>query len=41
MIGAGHVGAALVPLLVGLAFRVTLVDERPGMARPWTGWRTA
>lgn len=32
VVGAGHVGAALVPLLVRLAFRVTVVDERPGMA---------
>lgn len=31
VVGAGHVGAALAPLLVGLEFRVVLVDERPGL----------
>jgi xanthine dehydrogenase accessory factor len=29
VIGAGHVGSALVPLLVALEFRVVLIDERP------------
>ena len=28
MIGGGHVGSALAPLLVGLDFRVVLVEER-------------
>ena len=32
VIGAGHVGSALVPLLVALDFRVVVVDERPGLA---------
>lgn len=32
IVGAGHVGTALAPLLVGLGFRVTVVDERPGAA---------
>jgi xanthine dehydrogenase accessory factor len=32
VIGAGHVGSALVPLLITLEFRVVLVDERPGLA---------
>ncbi len=32
VIGAGHVGSALAPLLVALEFRVVLVDERPGLA---------
>jgi xanthine dehydrogenase accessory factor len=32
VVGAGHVGSALVPLLVVLDFRVVLVDERPGLA---------
>jgi xanthine dehydrogenase accessory factor len=32
VIGAGHVGSALAPLLVALDFRVVLVDERPGLA---------
>jgi xanthine dehydrogenase accessory factor len=32
VIGAGHVGSALVPLLIMLEFRVVLVDERPGLA---------
>jgi xanthine dehydrogenase accessory factor len=31
VIGAGHVGSALGGLLVGLGFRVVLVDERPGL----------
>lgn len=31
IIGAGHVGAALAPLLMDLDFRVVLVDERPGI----------
>ncbi len=31
VIGAGHVGSALGGLLVGLDFRVVLVDERPGL----------
>ena len=30
VVGAGHVGSALAPLLVGLDFRVVLLDERPG-----------
>lgn len=34
VIGAGHVGSALVPLLITLEFRVVLVDERPGLAAP-------
>ncbi len=32
VIGAGHVGSALVPLLVALDFRVVLIDERPTLA---------
>jgi xanthine dehydrogenase accessory factor len=32
VVGGGHVGAALAPLLVGLGFRVVVVDERPGIA---------
>jgi xanthine dehydrogenase accessory factor len=32
VIGAGHVGSALAPLLVALEFRVVLLDERPGLA---------
>lgn len=32
VVGAGHVGVALAPLLVRLGFRVTVVDERPGAA---------
>ena len=32
LVGAGHVGSALAPLLVGLDFRVVLVDERAGLA---------
>ena len=32
VVGAGHVGSALAPLLVGLDFRVVLVDERAGLA---------
>jgi xanthine dehydrogenase accessory factor len=32
VIGAGHVGSALVPLLVALDFRVVVVEERPGLA---------
>lgn len=32
LVGAGHVGAALAPLLVSIGFRVTVVDERPGAA---------
>lgn len=32
VVGAGHVGSALAPLLVALEFRVVLVDERPGLA---------
>jgi xanthine dehydrogenase accessory factor len=31
VIGAGHVGSALGGMLVGLDFRVVLVDERPGL----------
>ncbi|HYN56115.1 MAG TPA: XdhC family protein [Motilibacterales bacterium] len=30
VVGAGHVGSVLAPLLVGLDFRVVLLDERPG-----------
>jgi xanthine dehydrogenase accessory factor len=32
VIGAGHVGSALVRLLVALDFRVVLIDERPDLA---------
>jgi xanthine dehydrogenase accessory factor len=32
VIGAGHVGSALAPLLVALEFRVVLIDERPELA---------
>jgi xanthine dehydrogenase accessory factor len=32
VIGAGHVGSALAPLLLALDFRVVVVDERPGLA---------
>jgi xanthine dehydrogenase accessory factor len=32
VVGAGHVGSALVPVLVALDFRVVLLDERPGLA---------
>lgn len=32
VVGAGHVGEALASLLVGLGFRVEVVDERPGAA---------
>ncbi|MBM6941812.1 MULTISPECIES: XdhC/CoxI family protein [Collinsella] len=32
--GAGHVGAALVPVLAGLGHPVVLCDDRPELARP-------
>lgn len=32
--GGGHVGAALVPVLAGVGFRVTVFDNRPDFARP-------
>jgi len=32
VVGAGHVGRALVPLLLALDFRVGVIDERPGLA---------
>lgn len=31
VVGGGHVGAALAPLLLGLEFRVVVVEERPGV----------
>ncbi len=31
--GAGHVGAALAPVLAGIGFDVLVFDERPGLAR--------
>lgn len=31
VVGAGHVGCALAPVLVALDFRVVLLDERPGL----------
>ncbi len=34
VIGGGHVGAALVPVLAGLGFAVTVCDSRPDVARP-------
>lgn len=34
VIGAGHVGAALVPVLAGIGFAVTVFDSRPDLARP-------
>lgn len=33
VIGAGHVGAALVPVLAGIGFAVTVYDSRPELAR--------
>ena len=33
MIGAGHVGAAVVPLAVYAGFRVAVIDTRPAFAR--------
>ena len=33
VVGAGHVGAALVPVLAGLGFAVTVCDARPEAAR--------
>ena len=33
VVGAGHVGAALVPVLAGLGFAVTVCDARPEVAR--------
>ena len=37
LVGGGQVGAALADLLVGLAFRVTVVDERPGVGAAFEG----
>lgn len=32
--GGGHVGAALCPVLAGVGFRVTVVENRPGLCDP-------
>ena len=34
LVGGGHVGAALAPLLARLDFRVVVFDQRPELARP-------
>jgi len=37
VVGVGHVGQALSELLVGLDFRVVLIDERPGLLQTGVG----